>query len=79
MRNIVKWIGGLVTENNLDLIASLNDGIRPEPECLELPTYFVHPDSDDEYNMLLTEEAFLENYEFIDPEDKGTMQPIREI
>ena len=79
MRNRVNWIGGLVTENALDQIAALNDHILPEQECLDFPTYFVHPDSDDDFNNLLPAEVFFYNFEFIDPETVGTLQPIREI
>ena len=63
MSNI--W-AALVTPENLKLIADLNDGIYPEKECLDEATYFVHPDDEDEYNQLITDEIFHDNYVFLD-------------
>ena len=64
MSNI--W-AAFVTPENLKLIADLNEGIYPEKECLDEATYFVHPDNDNDYNQLITDEIFHDNYVFLDP------------
>ncbi len=51
-----------VNKDNLKLIANLNDGFVPDQECVDKLTYFVHTDSDDDHNQLLTAEVFFANF-----------------
>ncbi len=67
-----------VTEKTLDMIADVNDGIRPEQECVDLPTYFVNPDDDDDYNQLITEEIFRDNYRFVEEEKPNEFAKVVE-
>jgi hypothetical protein len=54
----------LVTEKTLDFIQQVNGGVRPGPECLEEPTFFVHADrlDDPDPNQLLTPKEYRAKY-----------------
>ena len=68
-----------VNKDNLKLIADLNDGIAPAQECVDNPTYFVHPDSDDDHNQLLTPEVFFDNFEPLTTGLDAVLTMVQEI
>lgn len=48
----------LVTNENLDIITALNDGVQPAQECIDNPTYFVWPFDHDGHSALVGEEMY---------------------
>lgn len=54
-----------ITKENLDGIAVLNAGVRPHPDTLVQPTWFIWDSTDDAYCEIIAEEEFPVKYKLV--------------
>lgn len=67
-RNQTMFRAKLITPMTIDFLTSINEGVRPDNECM-YQAYFVYSDDPDVPNEIMDKEVFWLTHRFVESDD----------